>query len=410
MFNLGYYYSRNPSLVIFRDVLPEFVFYLSCHGYIDRRISELLRDIPYVEKKLLKKGYSIFSEVTVDAIQSLKVEKTRIPREVKINALASKLIDFAFSKDKLKSINELSPEEKIITMYQKYLKNYLQLCNSTIKNHIYTIKSFFRYLSNINIKEFKYIDYKVIEKFILFRSRNISRASLRQNVGQFKCFLKYLFLNELISVNYSGLIENPKVYKNEKIPKSLQWGMVIKFLESIDRSTPLGLRNYACLLLIASYGLRASEVADLKISNINWYEEYITVFQRKTKSFVTLPLTASVGNSIIKYLKNGRPKTTSDNIFITHTSPYRNITTGTLSHIFVSCANLSGMDIQHMGCHCLRHSVAIKLIREGVSLKTIGDVLGHKGQKTTMTYLRLNYNDLREVPLNLPSGENVYGK
>jgi site-specific recombinase XerD len=156
------------------------------------------------------------------------------------------------------------------------------------------------------------------------------------------------------------------------------------------------------LLLIATYGLRAGEVAKLTLENIDWRNCNLQIFQPKTFNTLLLPLTNTVGESIIDYIKNGRPKTRCREVFIRHRTPDGALKPTAISAVFTAWSRRAGLPIPYQGPHCIRHSFAVHLIRRGESLKTVGDVLGHRSFNSTCTYLRLNLEDLRTVPLSIP--------
>jgi site-specific recombinase XerD len=197
-------------------------------------------------------------------------------------------------------------------------------------------------------------------------------------------------------------IDTPRTYRQEQLPKSVPWDVVCKFLESIDRSDVQGLRDYAIFLLIASYGLRASDAAGLRLEDVNWRAGEIHIKQRKTKHPLILPLFDHVGEALIAYLRNGRPSSKHREIFLTLRAPISPVTIHTIGPAFRSRVRRGKLPIPFEGVHCLRHSYAMHLLTEGASLKAIGDVLGHHSTESTCVYLRLNFQELRDVGLPLP--------
>ncbi len=153
---------------------------------------------------------------------------------------------------------------------------------------------------------------------------------------------------------------------------------------------------------MATYGLRASEVVDLRLENIDWRSNCLQIFQRKTDTLITLPLTPEVGRSILVYLQKGRPPDPFREIFVRHYAPYGALKPTAVADVFQKWSRLSGLPIPFQGVHCLRFSYAVHLIRQGVPIKTIGEILGHRSFESTYVYLRLAVEDLRTVPLDLP--------
>src|SRR3990167_6532027 len=182
----------------------------------------------------------------------------------------------------------------------------------------------------------------------------------------------------------------PRVYREEKLPPALDWNTVCALLQSIDRSTPIGKRDYAMLLLIATYGLRANEIVNLKLDDIDWRSMRLRINQHKTFKTLLLPLTEDASKAIIEYLQHGRPLVHYREIFVRHNLPQGILKPISVTDVFNSRSRRSGLSIPYQGPHCLRHSYAVYLLRQGVSIKTIGDLLGHKNLQSTYIYMRLN--------------------
>ncbi len=176
------------------------------------------------------------------------------------------------------------------------------------------------------------------------------------------------------------------------------------FLRSIDRTTPKGRRDYAMFLLVATYGLRASEVRALSLDDVTWRARQIRVPRPKVGMSLLLPLTDEVGAALLEYLRRGRPASAHRRLFLRVQVPLGPLGPGTVGDAFRTWARRAGIRLPARGGpHCMRHSLALHLLREGASLKTIGDLLGHRSAESTGVYLRLDVDDLRDVALPLPA-------
>ena len=176
------------------------------------------------------------------------------------------------------------------------------------------------------------------------------------------------------------------------------------FLSSIDRTTSKGRRDYAMFLLVATYGLRASEVRALDLDDIAWRVRQIRVPRPKVGTPLLLPLTDQVGAALLDYLRCGRPASTHRRRFLRVEFPLGPLGLGAVGDAFHTWARRAGIRLPARGGpHCIRHALALHLLREGASLKTIGDLLGHRSAESTGVYLRLDVDDLRDVALPLPA-------
>jgi integrase/recombinase XerD len=233
-------------------------------------------------------------------------------------------------------------------------------------------------------------------------SVRLSRASLQHTVAQLRSFLRWLGAQQRVPSGIHTQIDTPRVYRQERLPRALAWNTVSALLRSIARTTPLGRRDYAMLVLIATYGLRTSEVVALTLDDILWRRRALRIRRRKVEGALLLPLTDGVGAALLDYLQHGRPPQPTRLVFVRHRPPAGALKPTAVTEVFQARVRRSGLAIPFQGPHCLRHSLAVHLLRQGVSLKAIGDVLGHRSAESTCVYLRLAVEDLRGVALCLP--------
>ena len=174
-------------------------------------------------------------------------------------------------------------------------------------------------------------------------------------------------------------------------------------------------------ILIATYRLRASEIVSLTLDDVEWRDRCLRIRQRKTAGVLWLPLTDEVATALLDYLRQGRPQLAVRRyrrgfqtdppkyreVFLRCHTPAGVLKSTAVTEAFQAWSRRSELEIPFQGVHCLRHSYALHLLRSGVSLKTIGDLLGHRSSESTCVYLRLATDDLREVALSFPAGASV---
>ena len=157
-------------------------------------------------------------------------------------------------------------------------------------------------------------------------------------------------------------------------------------------------------LLIATYGLRASEIVAICLEDIGWRQRTLHIHQRKTSSPLELPLTSEAASALVKHLKRTPPPAPYRRVFLRMRAPQGVLKPTAVTEAFQALVRKSELDIPFQGPHCLRHSYAVHLLKNGTPLKTIGDILGHRSAESTSMYLRLATSDLREVALDVPHG------
>jgi site-specific recombinase XerD len=287
--------------------------------------------------------------------------------------------------------------------YATYLRQVRGLASGTIADHRKTAAQFIHHVDKVgNFSALLQVTEPQIEEFVRCNGSRLGRGTMQHIVSRLRSFLRFLAARGEAPTGLDARIDTPRLYRGEQLPRALPWETVLTFLRAIDRSTPIGRRDYAIFLLITTYGLRTSEIVGLRIEDLAWRTSRLCVHQPKSRSPLLLPLTDAVGDSLLAYLRSGRPPSPARQIFLRHRAPAGVLKRTAVSEAFQRWARRSGLKIPFQGPHCLRHSYAVHLLRQGISLKTIGDLLGHRSAESTCVYLRLAVEDLRDVALNLP--------
>ena len=241
-----------------------------------------------------------------------------------------------------------------------------------------------------------------IEDFVQTQAKICNRRSLQGVIGYLRSFLRFQYTRGTLLRPLHASIDTPRVYRLEQLPKALPWREVQALLKSIDRRDARGLRDYTMLYLMAAYGLRCSEVVALTLDDVDWRGGRLLVSQRKTRNRLVLPLTDEAGDTLQHYLKHGRRPTKLRELFLRACAPFGALDSTSIHGILNHRIRRSGLNLGQHGTHALRHSLAVRLLRQGVPMKTIGDTLGHQSLDSTAVYLRLSIEDLRQVGLAVP--------
>jgi site-specific recombinase XerD len=231
--------------------------------------------------------------------------------------------------------------------------------------------------------------------------RSVSGA--RDLVCALRSLLRYLHL--------AGLIETPLVWavpsvadlRDRALPRGLERGAVKKLLASCDRRTLVGRRDYAILLLLSRLGLRAGEVAGLKLDDVDWRGGLLLV-SGKGGRHDELPLPVDVGEALVAYLRR-RPRCESRALFLRTTAPRQALNRSTIGWVVRAACDRAGLP--RVGAHRMRHTAATEMLRQGASLAEIGQVLRHREQKTTAIYAKVDRNALRALTRPWPSPGGV---
>lgn len=232
----------------------------------------------------------------------------------------------------------------------------------------------------------------------------MAKASLGAACSALRHLFRWLFRQGRLPRDLSGCVGKPQAYRLSTIPRSIPWADVQRTLEGIDRNTVIGRRDFAMMVLMALYGLRAKEVAALTLNEIDWRSETLHISKRKCGHNTRYPLSPMAGSAILAYLRV-RPKTGSRRVFIQARSPFRPANHRVVSSRAQHHLRRADVKVYRPGSHTLRHSCAQRLLEADFSLKVIGDYLGHRVPSSTEVYTKVAIESLREVARG--NGEEV---
>jgi integrase/recombinase XerD len=239
-----------------------------------------------------------------------------------------------------------------------YLSSLTNLSSSTISGRTFTLRHFFNFLNNRNLTLFS---------------------------G-----------NELFPVIFTN--------KRERILSFYSIEEIRRIISTIDRGMPYGKRDFAVVLLAAELGIRSGDIIRLKISDIHWEHDTIEFVQYKTKVFNQLPLLENIKFALIDYLKNGRPESDLENIFVGIRNGGKPLTNTCIHQIVSKYFQKAGIDISERkhGPHAMRHSLASSMLHNNTPMYVIKEVLGHSNINTTRMYLNIDLDALKELALEVP--------
>jgi site-specific recombinase XerD len=247
-----------------------------------------------------------------------------------------------------------------------------------------------------------------IDAYVQSRCPALRRASRKNVAQQLRCFLKFLHVTGRTALDLAAGVISPTLYACEAMPSLLDPEQIRAVLASTRKDhSAKGLRDFAILMLLATYGMRAGEIAQLRLDDVDWHVDRLWVRHTKTGFRSVLPLVPAVGDALVAYLRRGRPVTDAREVFVHAKAPYRAFSRGSslywLVRLRMEAAGVTPPGKR--GPHTFRHARAVSLLRASVTTKTIGDLLGHRSVESTRPYLKLATDDLREVALEIPGQE-----
>lgn len=291
------------------------------------------------------------------------------------------------------------PEKDKIMSYLNWLVESKGYSVQTHRSRLSILRHLMNYLqgSSLLLADVQSTD---IDSFLKERHYNgCNRRTIAGLVSVLRCFFRYAADRQWVKDDLWKTLSAPRLYTMEQLPSYLHWDDVKVILtESTRNPTIQGIRNHAILSLLAMYGLRSSEITELRLKDIDWRNSVIHLRRAKGCRPQVMPLIDEVAQPLLRYILEARPKYPKQEfVFLTTRAPFHGICTSTVYQVASRSLEGRQLNIRHHGPHSYRHSCATRLVNEGHSLKEVADVLGHVKIDTTAIYAKVNFSRLREV-------------
>lgn len=241
-------------------------------------------------------------------------------------------------------------------------------------------------------------DAQRLRKFVLNQSRHTGWGAAKRCTTALRMFLRFLIAEGRCRAGLLGAIPALAHWGLSYLPRYLPPEGVERVIDSCDVSSPMGKRDRAILLLLARLGLRAGDIAQMRLQDIDWKEAWVHV-SGKSRRQTRLPLTQEVGDAIVSYLREGRPQSHTDMLFLRSRAPIRGFAFHPAVSVIVARAfRRAGVKRPGRGAaHLLRHSVASSMLRQGASLQELSALLRHRSIETTQIYAKIDVTALQQI-------------
>ena len=266
---------------------------------------------------------------------------------------------------------------------------------------VYRCRAIRQFLAEIDEADFRLdqlavtqLDELLVRKI---RDNGYARTTIQTLVSALRPFFRFGEQHGWCRPGLAAAIMAPRLYRHEGLPTGPDWNDVKRLLAAVEGDRPAHIRDRALLMLLAVYGLRAGEVTALCLKDFDWERELLSVPHSKSQRPRNYPLCRPVGDAVIRYLREVRPRSDRRQVFLTLVAPFRPLVANSLGRAVYRRLHALGLILPHYGSHVLRHACATHLLAQGLSLKEIGDHLGHQSSDATRIYAKVDLAALRAV-------------
>lgn len=288
--------------------------------------------------------------------------------------------------------------------FAQYLREERGLSDATLKNYLPPVQLLLSQRFGAGPLCLDELNAGNISAFVLEQTQRISPNRAKLVVTALRSFLRFLFVDGAIATDLSRCVPTVPLWHMRALPRALMPEQIDRVLAHCDRTTVVGKRDYAILVLLARLGLRAGEVVALRLEDLHWAIGEIVV-RGKGASCDRLPLIREVGEAIVDYLEHGRPQCPSRDLFLRSKAPLRGFAGSVAVCTLVRRAlERAGLDPPSKGAHLFRHGLACSMLRQGATLEQIGEILRHRHPNTTALYAKVDLPRLRPLAAPWPGG------
>lgn len=285
-------------------------------------------------------------------------------------------------------------EPELLTVFYQWMRQQRGTSDSTLYNYSLSIREVLKRLGEDPGK----FGAHNLRQFVLEKSQQCGWATAKKCTTALRMFLRFLIAEGKCATGLDAAIPVLAHWRLSSLPRYLQPEAVERIIFSCDPSSPVGRRDHAILLLLARLAFRASDVLQLRLSDIDWEGAVIRIAGKGHRQ-TQMPLTQEVGDALVTYLKEGRPSSDTDVVFIRSRAPFRAFTSHCAISVIVTRAmRRAGVTCQNRGAaHLLRHSAATSMLRQGASLQDIATTLRHRSIETTQIYAKVDVTALSQI-------------
>jgi site-specific recombinase XerD len=365
-------------------------------GYTALTVRNMLKDLGQVGQWLSREGLEV-ADLSEDRLKVYLVDRRRAGRR-RLAGVRGWLPLLTFLRE-MGVVPEVqvaaTPLDALLERYRCWMRRERGLCESTMLRYENTAR---RFLTEQAVTGGRFTPQRLtgadLNAFLLRECARVSSGSAKGRVAELRSLMRFLHLSGVTPTKLGAAVPPVGGWRLASVPPMMAAGDVQRLLDCCPRGSPVGVRDYAMLMLVARLGLRSIEVARLRLDDIDWRCGEI-VLRGKGRREDRLPLPVEVGEAVVAYLSGARPRLADRHLFLTGRAPRGPIRADLVGDVVERACLRAGL--AHVGPHRLRHALAEQMLRQGAGLTAIGQVLRHQDLATTALYAKVDFATLRQV-------------
>lgn len=392
----------------FRDLTRLFLQYLEDMSYQATTLDNYRRVLVRIDHFMLERRITNYTVDTGQAFweEQVSSQKASSKSSNAIRTIVTRFNDFLLGNPHV--IQHSTHCDFVLSdEFDQCLSAYLLHCRQsgnkepTIRKKYGFLVSFLNQCQKFGCEEIRAINASVVVRACMLVENKDAFAVIRN-------FLRFLCVKSIIPQDLSVIV--PHYKRSFKIPSTYSNEEILRMEQMIDRTSPIGIRDYAMILLATRLGMRSGDIAELELQSINYIVKQIHFVQQKTGTEMSLPLLPEIKDAIHVYIHEVRPACSSSKLFLRISAPYTPITTSVIRFAVNRYMHMAGIDTRgkHHGPHALRASLASSMVNENVPYETIRRILGHKDPDAVKHYAKLDIEQLRRCAIPVPPPTGVF--
>ncbi|MBU3114601.1 tyrosine-type recombinase/integrase [Clostridium lacusfryxellense] len=399
--------SEKIKNLSFSDLLTTLLQYLEGKSYTQLTLDNYRKTLKKIEPYMISQGiHNYLPEVGVRYYKDYFVDHELGSSRQKAMITAIQRLNNFYSGTEY--IIQQKQEIKLLTNEYEHVLDLFTLHCTEVGNKPITLKSKRRFLQcflkdcvSLMCSDFHSLNPPYVTKACLMVENKDGWAVIRD-------FLKFLSTSGIIETDFSTLV--PHYRKPINIPVTYNEVEIFQFEEVIDRTSDIGKRDYAMLILATRLGMRSGDIVKLSLDELDFEHNKIDFIQQKTGEVLQLPMLLEVKTALVDYINNARPKAIGNNVFLRHKAPYQEITTSVLRFETTRYFKMAGIDIsgKKHGPHTFRSSLASSMVNDDVPFDVVRKILGHADPDAIKHYAKLDIEKLRKFAIEVPKPSGLF--